>query len=153
MGVHKAIASPEIMWQHFESYKNETKKRPFEVHDFVGKDAIEVYKQKERALTYDGFCEYLEDNKIITTADHYFMNYEGRYEDFVGVCSRIKRAIRRDQIEGGLAGIYNPSITQRLNGLAEKVESKVTEEDPIPYDDLSEDTLNEIAAAIKKRKA
>ena len=28
----------------------------------------------------------------------------------------------KDQIEGGMAGIYNPSITQRLNNLVEKVQ-------------------------------
>jgi len=28
--------------------------------------------------------------------------------------------IRQDQISGGMVGQYNPSITQRLNGLVEK---------------------------------
>jgi hypothetical protein len=30
--------------------------------------------------------------------------------------------IRQDQIEGGMVGQYNPSITQRLNGLTEKTD-------------------------------
>ena len=34
----------------------------------------------------------------------------------------IKKAIRRDQIEGGMVGQYNPSITQRLNNLTEKTD-------------------------------
>jgi hypothetical protein len=56
--------------------------------------------------------------------DHYFSNREGRYEDFVGICTRIRKEIRDDQIKGGMAGIFNPSITQRLNNLVEKTENK-----------------------------
>lgn len=51
-------------------------------------------------------------------------NREGRYAEFVPICRTIKQRIRNDQIEGGMAGIYNPSITQRLNGLTEKTENE-----------------------------
>lgn len=123
MGVHKAIETPERMWELFSAYRDQAKSDPIKVHDFVGKDGDSVYREKERPLTYDGFCNFLEDEGVIINPIHYFMNYEGRYESFVTVCSRIKRVIRQDQIEGGMAGIYNPSITQRLNNLVEKVES------------------------------
>lgn len=121
--MHKAIESPEKMWKLFEAYKVETKNNPFMVHDFVGKDGKSVYRERERPLSYEGFCCYLEDQNIVLRPDHYFINWEGRYESFVGVCSRIKKSIRHDQIQGGLVGIFNPSITQRLNGLVEKTES------------------------------
>lgn len=122
MGVPKLIPSPDIMWQHFVNYREITKNSPFEVHDFVGKEAIEVYRKKQRCISFEGFCNYLDNEDVITTPEHYFMNYQGRYEEFVGVCARIKRLIRQDQIEGGMAGIYNPSITQRLNNLVERVD-------------------------------
>lgn len=125
MGVHKNIQTPEEMWQHFKEYREWAKANPIKVHDFVGKDGDEVYRERERPLTYEGFANYLEENEVITTPDHYFINYEGRYADFVGICSRIKRIIRGDQIEGGMAGIYNPSITQRLNSLTEKTDTTV----------------------------
>jgi TPP-dependent pyruvate/acetoin dehydrogenase alpha subunit len=54
-----------------------------------------------------------------------FLNKDERYEAYITICSRIKEAIREDQIGGGMAGIYNPSITQRLNGLVEKVQNDV----------------------------
>lgn len=120
MGVHKAIETPERMWELFQAYREEAKRDVFLVEDYVGKDADKVYRHKERPLTYEGFCNFLEDQGIINNPVHYFQNYEGRYESFVHVCSRIKRVIRADQIEGGMVGIYNPSITQRLNGLVEK---------------------------------
>jgi hypothetical protein len=45
-----------------------------------------------------------------------------RYGDYVSICTRIRKNIRQDQIEGGMTGIYNTSITQRLNNLTEKHE-------------------------------
>ncbi len=37
-----------------------------------------------------------------------------------------------------MCGIYNPSITQRLNGLVDKTENKVVVEQPL-FDDDSDD--------------
>ena len=122
-GVKKAIETPEKMWELFQAYVKKTKADPFLVHDFVGKDGKSVYREKERPLSYEGFCCYLWDENIILRPDHYFINWEGRYEEFVGICAHIKQVIRNNQIQGGLVGIFNPSITQRLNGLVEKVES------------------------------
>ena len=56
----------------------------------------------------------------------YFSNKNNEYADYSNICSRIKEIIRVDQIDGGMAGIYNPSITQRLNGLVEKQQNEVT---------------------------
>jgi hypothetical protein len=56
----------------------------------------------------------------------YFLNRDGYYDDFTIICLRIKDEIRENQIVGGLLGFYNPSITQRLNGLTEKVETDNT---------------------------
>ena len=50
-------------------------------------------------------------------------NKDNRYSDYATICSYIKKKTRRDQIEGGMAGIFNPSITQRLNNLAENTKT------------------------------
>lgn len=118
----KYIETPEKMWEYFEAYKAATKSNPFLQHDFVGKDGDEAQRKRERCLSYEGFCNWLEDEDIIVTPEDYFMNKDNRYDTYARVCARIKRKIRQDQIEGGMAGIYNPSITQRLNGLVEKTE-------------------------------
>ena len=110
------------MWQHFLDYKQSIKDNPILVKDWVGKDADEVHKPKERPLTFIGFQNYLDDIGIINVVEQYFENREDRYKDYVGICSRIKRNIQQDQIEGGMVNIYNPSITQRLNGLTDNVD-------------------------------
>lgn len=125
MGKNKYIETPEILWEHFLSYKKEVKSKPILVHDFVGKDALDVRKEKERPLTIDGFECWCYDNGIISHLSDYFANSDNKYSEYSTICSRIKKAVRTDQIEGGMAGIYNPSITQRLNNLVEKNQTDV----------------------------
>ena len=125
MGKHKYIETPEILWEHFLSYKKEGKSNPILVKDWVGKDAIDVYREKEKPLTIDGFECWCYDNGIISDLSQYFANTEQRYTEYQTICSRIKKAVRTDQIEGGMSGIYNPSITQRLNNLVEKTQTDV----------------------------
>lgn len=124
-GRPKNIESPEILWNHFLKYKESVSNSPILVHDFVGKDADEVRRERQRPLTMEGFENWLEDNEIINDLSNYLANSNNAYSEFSTICSRIKRNIRQDQIEGGMAGIYNPSITQRLNSLVEKTETKI----------------------------
>lgn len=123
-GKKKYIETPEKLWDLFCAYREETKSNPIKQHDFVGKDAISVYREKERPLTYEGLKSYCHLHA--STVNHYFENTDGAYQEYREVCTRIREEIRRDQIEGGMAGIYNPSITQRLNGLVDKSEEKKT---------------------------
>jgi hypothetical protein len=67
----------------------------------------------------------LADQDIIEHLSDYFANSNNKYSDYSTICSRVKKAVRQDQIEGGMAGMYNPSITQRLNGLVEKTQTEV----------------------------
>ena len=125
MAKKKYIETPDILWKHFLDYKEFVKKKPIIVKDWVGKDATDVYREKERPLTIEGFENYLEDNEIINNLSNYFANSNDAYCEYSTICSRIKRNVRQDQIEGGMVGIYNPSITQRLNSLVDKKETEV----------------------------
>lgn len=125
MGRNKYIETPEIMWELFKEYELHTKQNPIIVEDYVGKDAELVKRKKEVPLTVDGFEDYLFENGVINDLGDYFSNKDGRYSNYATICRAIKRKCRKDQINGGMAGIYNPSITQRLNGLTEKTESNV----------------------------
>lgn len=131
MGKRKYIESPEVMWQHFLLYKDHVKKNPIIIKDWVGKDATDVFREKERPLTIDGFECWCYDNDIISDLSNYFANSDNKYSEYSTICTRIRKAVRTDQIEGGMAGIYNPSITQRLNGLVDKSEITQKQEQPI----------------------
>jgi len=121
-GRPRNIESPAIMWELFTKYREWVKANPIKVHDFVGKDGQEVYRLKERPLTIEGFENYVFDAGITSYLWDYFSNRNGKYSEFSDISRTIRRKIREDQIEGGMAGIYNPSITQRLNNLKEQTE-------------------------------
>ena len=122
VGRPKSIKSPEEMYELFTRYKKFCKSNPFKVKDWVGGMGKPVTRLKERPLTMEGFECFGWDNRI--TIEHYFYNKDNAYQEFCGICSRIKREIRDEQIAGGMAGLYNPSITQRLNSLVEKTDNK-----------------------------
>ena len=125
MGKRKYIESPDKMWQLFQEYKDYTKNNPKLKMDFKGKDADEVWYKLEIPLTLEGFENYVANiDGMPMDLSNYFANSNDAYKEYSTICSRIRKVIRQDQIEGGMAGIYNPSITQRLNGLVDKAENK-----------------------------
>jgi hypothetical protein len=111
--------------QAWNNYKQELEVKANEwlKIQYVGKDGERVSDPYKLPLTYEGFLRYCYDNHGVVK--QYFENKDGYYTEFVSICSRIKNEIKENQITGGLLGVYNPSITQRLNGLTEKTESKV----------------------------
>lgn len=130
---------PDELYKAFEEYVKETKQNPRKKHVFVGKDGASEFELLERPLTLEGFEIYCYDN--YGCVGQYFKNQDGLYEEFIPICSRIRQAIRRDQIEGGMVGQYNASITQRLNGLTEKTENvNVNKEVPLFPDVQTDDS-------------
>jgi hypothetical protein len=132
MSKRKYIETPEKMWELFCEYRKEKKANPILVQDFVGKDGDEVNRKKERPLTMEGFEVWCFENDIISDLSKYFANTDNKYSEYCAICHTIRKTIRTDQIEGGMSGIYNPSITQRLNGLTDKSEMTVKEQPLFP---------------------
>ena len=130
-GRPRTFKTPQDLWDEFVEYCDKTKEQPILVKDWIGPKAVQVYREKEAPLTMEGFKLHLWDKGIADGGRDYFSNKGGAYEDFSAICSRIKEAIRADQIKGGMAGIYNPSITQRLNNLVERQENTVHIEQPL----------------------
>ena len=94
---------------------------------YVGKEGERVTDGLKVPMTFEGFKRYCYENKI-GTVEQYFTNQDDDYSEFLGVCTRIKEEIRENQIIGGMLGVYNASITQRLNGLADKQQHEITAE-------------------------
>ena len=122
----KYIDTPDKMWELFTAYKKHVKDNPRIKVEYVGKDGKRVDTPLVTPLIMEGFEGYVADQGLNTTLDQYFSNKEDRYEEYIAICSRIRKAIRKDQIEGGMVGQYNASITQRLNGLKEYTDNSNT---------------------------
>lgn len=117
----KRIATPEALVELYEDYFNEVKSYPIKIHDFVGKEGISVFREKERPVSMDGFYCYCYKigHKGIRA---YFENQNGHYGDYAEAAKYIRMRTKEDQIQGGMVGIFNASLTARLNGLTEKTE-------------------------------
>ena len=123
----KYIETPEKLLGFWNEYKAWTNANPIRVQDFVGKDGEEVYRLKQRPLTQQRFETWVWNLHGITIGQ-YFDNPDNRYAAYIATCSHIRAERQADQIEGGMAGIYNPSITQRLNNLVEKIQEDGSKE-------------------------
>ena len=121
MAKPKYIATPEAMWDLFVSYRDWCKANPRYQYSLSNKTGEATAIPLERPLTQVGFRSYAADNG--STVTDYFSNKDDRYSEYATICTRIEEAIRHDQIEGGMTGQYNASITQRLNNLTERVDT------------------------------
>lgn len=128
----RIFKTPEQLFKAFQEYKEQVEKESEKwlKVQYVGKEGERVTDGQKVPLTMEGFEVFCYDN--YGTVKHYFDNKQGYYDDFGAICSRIRTEIRQDQITGGLLGFYNPSITQRLNNLVDKVENTVIEQPLFP---------------------
>ena len=120
VGRPRNLDSPEQLYELFIKYKEDVKANPRIKSVFGGKEFEERAEPLERPLTMEGFEIFCWHE--VGEVEDYFYNRDKRYNEYTAICSHIKKEIRGDQIEGGMVGQYNPSITQRLNGLKEQVE-------------------------------
>ena len=102
---------------------------------YVGKEGNRMVDFPVVPYTMEGFERFCREN--LGCVEQYFKNQDQLYNDFIPICSHIKKEIREQQIIGGLLGAYNPSITQRLNNLSEKQETvQRTTDSPFKWEEI-----------------
>lgn len=131
----RIFKSPDELEHAWTLYKESLKFEALEwlKVQYVGKDGCRMTDAMKLPYTMEGFEVFCYEN--YGTVEQYFKNKDDYYTDFVPICSHIKKEIRSNQITGGLLGVYNPSITQRLNSLVEKSETKVDTSIQIDFTD------------------
>jgi hypothetical protein len=122
----RIFKTPEELLKVWNEYKEDVEEQEckWQKVQYVGKDGERVSDPVKIPYTLEGLKRYCWD-KEIGCIEQYFTNQDDCYHDFIGICSRIKNEIREHQIIGGMNGFFNASITQRLNGLADKKELDV----------------------------
>jgi len=118
MGKRKYIETPEKMYELFEAYKEYKKSQKRTIQKATPRGVVE--ENHTPPLSMSGFRVFAHKKGV--TLNHYFANTDGAYEEYRTICRIIEDEIREDQIDGGMVGQYNASITQRLNGLTEKTD-------------------------------
>jgi len=114
--------TPESLWKYFLEYKKYRKENPKLRHDFVGKDAKEIYRELEVPLTMDGFEIFMWNQGINGDISDYISNRNNAYGEFSAILARIKKIIYEDKFIGASAGIFNQSIIARDLGLKEQTD-------------------------------
>ena len=127
----KNIETPERFWELFQEYAEQTKANPRYKHE-LDKFGNVVKIPLRVPLTIEGFEMYCFNQGVINDLSNYFANSNNLYADYSTICTRVRKAVRNDQIEGGMVGQYNPSITQRLNNLVEKTQTEIVEQPLFP---------------------
>ena len=116
----RIFKQPNDLYNAFIEYKEHLKQESanWPKVQYVGKDGRRVTDSPVLPLVMDGFEVFCYSRYGVI--EQYFKNQNGYYDDFVPICSHIRKEIRTNQITGGMLGFYNPSITQRLNNLKEQ---------------------------------
>jgi len=116
----------ELVWEEYKASLGVESENWVKVQ-YVGKDGSRVTDAPMMPLSLEGFevWYYAKNKKFI---GQYFDNPKENFNDFIAICSHIRKEIRANQITGGLLGFFNPSITQRLNNLKDSTEIEVKQE-------------------------
>lgn len=114
----------EFAWMEYRDWVKEESKEWVKVQ-YVGKDGARVTDRYKLPLVLEGFYRFCKQEKG-GSCKHYFVNSDGYYDDFRTICDQIKDEIRENHITGGMLNVFNPSITQRLQGMVDKTEVSVS---------------------------
>lgn len=127
---------PEELLKVFEEYVvwiEEVESKKWQKIQYVGKDGTQKKDAYIVPLSFDSFSVYCYSRYGVVK--QYFENPLGYFDDFIEVCSHIKERIRANQVTGGLLGVFNPSITQRLNNIVEETKTVIVEKIEIDFTD------------------
>jgi hypothetical protein len=114
-GRDKIFTDPETFREACYEYFETTSNRKWLKHDFVGKDAEEVFRESEVPFTKSGLAVFLGvDWETIK-------NYK-KEKDFFGVITHIEEIIYTQKIEGASVGAFNASIVARELQLKESTD-------------------------------
>lgn len=119
---------PEQLIEAAEEYFQETAKRKINTEEMVkaGPNAGQKFDINHHIpFTIGGLCLHLGVHS------QYFRDFKKRLKtmedrqkarEFSLIVTRIEEIILTNQIEGAMAGIYNPNLTARLNGITERTD-------------------------------
>ena len=110
----RIFKTPDDLDKVFLEYKEDLKEQAKEWLrvQYVGKEGERVADPQKVPMTIEGFKRFCREK--YGEIEQYFTNQDNYYEDFIGICSRIKEEIRENQIVGGLLGFYNPFNNSKI---------------------------------------
>ena len=114
------FTDPKVLRDSIQEYFDTTNARTdWDGQNWVGKYGEEVVVKKRVPFSLKGLCIFLG------VSSHYFSEFKKTQTflanpEFLEVYTWAEDVIQTQQIDGGLLGYYNASLTARLNGLTDK---------------------------------
>jgi hypothetical protein len=108
----------KVLW---ESYKKHTKDNPKYEYVVAQRSGEIIAVPREIPLTQKGFYAFVYNQ----TGHHIHQYFEGKntsYTEFLGILTHIENERSQDIIEGAAAGVFNSSISARMEGLKEQTD-------------------------------
>jgi hypothetical protein len=120
----RKFKKPEELYEMFEKYKEARKEESKEWPriQYVGKNGEKKEDYPVLPISRTGFKVWCFKNGY-GAVHHYLDNKDKLYNEFGEVAAQILDEIRDQQITGGMLKHFDSSITARLNGLSEKIET------------------------------
>lgn len=117
--------SPDDMMLKFEEYKQWADSNPVNKCEAIksGENAGQlIYIPCQRPYTIWGFARYCKASR------QGIMNYGTLecHEEFFDIYESIVSEMTEQNVAGGMVGVYNASLTARLNGFVDKTEMEHT---------------------------
>ena len=113
-GKEKLFSSPDLLWEAAMEYFLWIDEHPLLEQDFIGKDVIEIHRNKMRPYTMKGLCLYLQCNEKYI--------YQIKDELFLPVIDKIKSIIFTQKFEGAAAGMLKENLIARDLGLKDSTD-------------------------------
>jgi len=134
MGRPRKIKSPEHLAELARDYFKWVDEHPIITYEVIrggnrGGEVVPV--QKDRPYTWAGLEDYINDRVGLTTLDDYKTNYRNAFPDYAPVVRSIGAKMFRQKFEGATVGMFQHNIIAMELGLANKVEQKVSVEQPL----------------------
>ena len=129
--------TPEVLWALACKYFLQGRQDEMERKDFIrsGESAGKVVKVPvTRPYSWTSFELYLTYLGVRRSLQDIRLNRENQFNEYIPVIQKIDSVIYQQKFDRAAMGDYNPQLIIRDLGLAEKVDAKLQQEQPLFVD-------------------
>lgn len=101
-------------WNEYKDYRKEEAKQWPKVQ-YVGRDGQRVEDYPVMPLDLKGFYAFYY-NKYGKHIHQYFENFQGYYDEFLGICTHVENERDNSLRTGSLLGFYKENMAARITG-------------------------------------
>lgn len=131
------VLTPDVLWALACEYFQGAGQDVMIKKDFIrsGESAgMIVDMPTERPFSWTSFELYVLYKGVRRSIQDIRLNRENQYNEFIPVIQQIDAVIYQQKFDGAAIGGYNPQLIIRDLGLAEKVDAKLQQEQPLFVD-------------------